>query len=133
MEEFTNINTENPNSVVIGLAPKKLHYEKLNEAFRILCKAGTEGQIVATHKGRFYNDGSEGPLRLSLGPGPFVSALEYATGKKAAVLGKPNLMFFDSVINDCGCRPQTTIMIGDVSFSNTESKLENISLLLMVS
>lgn len=34
LEEFADIDVSNPNAVVIGLAPQKLHYEKLNEAFR---------------------------------------------------------------------------------------------------
>jgi ribonucleotide monophosphatase NagD (HAD superfamily) len=33
-----------------------------------------------------------------LGPGPFVAALENATGKEAEVLGKPSKAFFQTVI-----------------------------------
>lgn len=35
---------------------------------------------------------------LSLGPGPFVAALENATGVKAEVVGKPSGAFFETVI-----------------------------------
>ena len=34
--------------------------------------------LVAVHKGRYYRRGDG----LALGPGPFVAAIEYATGKK---------------------------------------------------
>lgn len=81
--------------------------------YRVLAKSGSEAKIVATHKGRYYKD-NDG--RMSLGPGPFVEGLEYATGRKAVVLGKPNPLFFENVMNDCGCRPRTTIMIGDVIY-----------------
>jgi hypothetical protein len=30
VEEFQGINTENPNAVVIGLAPSKFNYEKVS-------------------------------------------------------------------------------------------------------
>ena len=47
--------------------------------------------------------------------GPFVSALEYATGTVADVVGKPEGKFFLSALNDLQCDPANTVMIGDVS------------------
>ena len=77
IEEFDGIDTNNPNTVVIGLAPTQFSYEKMNDAFRLL-HSNKESQLIGIHKGRYYQrkDG------LALGPGPFVSALEYSTGKK---------------------------------------------------
>lgn len=34
MEEFDEIKVDSPDSVVIGLAPDKFRYDKMNEAFR---------------------------------------------------------------------------------------------------
>ena len=34
-EEFSGIETVNPNSVVVGLSPSSFNYEKLNEAFSV--------------------------------------------------------------------------------------------------
>ena len=34
-QEFSGIETENPNSVVVGLSPSSFNYEKLNEAFSV--------------------------------------------------------------------------------------------------
>ena len=48
-------------------------------------------------------------------PGPFVSALEYATDVTATVVGKPSENFFLSSIAEFGCTAQECIMIGDVS------------------
>ena len=48
-------------------------------------------------------------------PGPFVEGLEYASDKKAEVVGKPEKKFFLEAISDLGSEPKRTIMIGDVS------------------
>ena len=34
LEDFPDVNTENPNAVVIGLAPDKFDYNHLNNAFK---------------------------------------------------------------------------------------------------
>lgn len=43
-----------------------------------------EAPLIAMHKGRLFRDPSGA---LLLGPGPFVAALEYASGKTAEVTG----------------------------------------------
>ncbi|TFK34361.1 haloacid dehalogenase-like hydrolase domain-containing protein 2 [Crucibulum laeve] len=102
-------------SVVVGLAPDSFKYEYLNTAFRILMReepreegdsemsskdlaARSPIPLIATHKAKYIQ--TESPKGLSLGPGPFVTALENASGKKAHVVGKPTKTFFQSVIND---------------------------------
>lgn len=67
--------------------------------------------LIAIHKARYYKrkDG------LALGPGPFVTALEYATDTKATVVGKPEKTFFLEALRGIGCEPEEAIMIGDVS------------------
>lgn len=67
-------------------------------------------QIVATHKARYYR--SKDILRL--GPGPFVTTLEHASGKDARVIGKPSPDFFQAAIEILGS-PDSVYMIGDVS------------------
>ena len=47
--------------------------------------------------------------------GPFVEGLEYATGTKAEVVGKPEKGFFTSAIEDLHIGPEECVMIGDVS------------------
>lgn len=49
--------------------------------------------LIAIHKARYYKrkDG------LALGPGPFVTGLEYASDCKATVVGKPEKTFFTQV------------------------------------
>ena len=96
-------------SVVIGLAPSLLTYANLNTAFRILLSV-PQSPLIATHRAKYIRVASEakdaseaqGPVSLSLGPGPFVAALEAAAGIQAEVVGKPTRAFFETVINDFG-------------------------------
>ena len=74
-----------------------------------LLKEGPAVQLVAMHKGRYYRQGAE----LSLGPGPFVEALEFATGKEAVTVGKPSSLFFRGVLDQLGCAPEEAVMVGD--------------------
>ena len=50
--------------------------------------------------------------------GPFVSALEYATGQKAEVVGKPERNFFLSSAREFNSKPDECVMIGDVNIHN---------------
>lgn len=69
--------------------------------------------MVAVNEGR-YHKRTDG---LALGPGCFTRGLEYSTGKKAIVIGKPNPYFFNSAIPS-GVTPAECCMIGDVSAPN---------------
>jgi ribonucleotide monophosphatase NagD (HAD superfamily) len=96
-------------SVIVGLAPSLFTYQHLNIAFRVLMNepqspdtpspSGTNPSIplIATHKAKYIRS-SDGAL--SLGPGPFVTALENAAGVKAEIVGKPSRNFFEAVIRD---------------------------------
>lgn len=70
-------------------------------------------KIVATHKARFYK-AKDGQLRL--GPGPFVSTLEHASGQNAKIIGKPSAEFFKSAVDLLMTEydPDCVYMIGDV-------------------
>lgn len=99
-------------SVVVGLAPEMFNYDNVNTAMRIL-HAG--GDLLAIHKARYYKTGKGD---LSLGPGPFVTALEHASDVKAHVVGKPTKEFFDAAVKymsegDDTLKPQEVVMIGD--------------------
>ncbi|BGP16556.1 hypothetical protein JCM10213v2_004558 [Rhodosporidiobolus nylandii] len=111
-------------SVVVGLAPDAFEYSKLNEAFRLL--AGEDGgggkgkvPLIVTHKAKYFGD-KDG--KLSLGPGPFISALEEAAGCKAEIVGKPEKAFFQLALDSLsslGLSPSEIGMIGDDAFQDT--------------
>lgn len=69
-----------------------------------------DSKLIAVHEGKYFkrNDG------LAIGPGCFTRGLEYATGKKAIVIGKPNPYFFNCAI-PVGISSHECCMIGDVS------------------
>ncbi|KAK7095941.1 haloacid dehalogenase-like hydrolase domain-containing protein 2 isoform X2 [Littorina saxatilis] len=106
LEDFEGIPRENPNAVVVGLAPDKFDYNTMNAAFRLMLDGAP---LIAIHKARYYKrkDG------LALGPGPFVTALEYSTDRKAEVVGKPEAAFFLEAVKDFGCDAAQCVMIGD--------------------
>ena len=91
-------------SVVIAFAPAQFSYVILNTAFRVLMgehhtqrgQPRPDYPLIATHRARYIGD-SNGAL--SLGPGPFVAALENATGRTAEIVGKPERKFFELVLN----------------------------------
>uniref|UniRef100_A0A673HLU1 Haloacid dehalogenase-like hydrolase domain-containing protein 2 n=1 Tax=Sinocyclocheilus rhinocerous TaxID=307959 RepID=A0A673HLU1_9TELE len=93
LEDFTGLETSDPNAVVIGLAPDHFNYQTLNKAFRLILDGAP---LIAIHKARYYKrkDG------LALGPGPFVTGLEYATDTQATVVGKPEKAFFLEALRD---------------------------------
>ena len=88
------------------------------------------GRLVATHKSRYFErkDG------LAIGPGAFVAALEYASGREAIVVGKPEPAFYQSVMKELNLPPNEMVMIGDVSERNFCSfKIYNIIMCLQIS
>ena len=46
------------------------------------------------------------PEGLVLSTGPYVAALEYASGKKAELMGKPSPEFFQMALNDLEVGPK---------------------------
>ena len=107
-KDFAGLDMTNPNAVVIGLAPDYFTYEHLNQAFRLLID-NEHCELIAVYNSR-YRKCTDG---LSLGPGPFVAALEYASDKKAKVVGKPQLEFFQLALQEFSCSAEETVMIGD--------------------
>ena len=92
--------------VIIGDAGDTITYDSLNAAFRHLMDGA---ELIALEKDRYWmaHDG------LSLSAGPFVQALEFASGKTATVMGKPSKTFFDLALRDMGLLYNQVAMIGD--------------------
>ncbi|KAF9416135.1 hypothetical protein BGZ94_010296 [Podila epigama] len=75
----------------------------MNKAFRILAyptQTSKPATLVAVHKAKYFADKDNGTL--SMGPGGFVEALEYASGIQAHVVGKPQKAFFELAIQNLG-------------------------------
>ncbi|XP_068161504.1 phospholysine phosphohistidine inorganic pyrophosphate phosphatase [Antennarius striatus] len=108
LPEFENVDTTNPNCVVIGDAAEKFTYQNLNDAFRVLIEL-EKPVLISLGQGRYYKE-TDG---LKLDVGVFMKALEYACDVKAEVIGKPSPLFFQSVLNNMGLQPHEALMIGD--------------------
>lgn len=104
--DFADLPRNNPNAVVLGDAGPAFCYERLNAAFRLLL-GGAELLSVGDNRYFMDHDG------LSLDVGSFMAGLEYATGRKARVLGKPAIEFFHAALAEIGCRPEEAVMVGD--------------------
>lgn len=93
-------------AVVMGDLGEQMGYATLNRAFRHVM-AGAE--LIALQKNRFWltADG------LALDAGPFVAAIEYATGREAHVVGKPSPEFFGLVLDGLGVDAADAAMVGD--------------------
>src|SRR6266849_2113130 len=92
--------------VVIGGAEELLTYQAMNAAFRMLMDGAV---LLATHTNLYWRD-SDG---LRLDSGPYVYALELATGKHATVLGKPDRAFFEQALLSIGVKAAEAVMVGD--------------------
>ncbi len=114
-EDFTGLPVEGGESpgpqgfdaVVVGDAGVFFTYELLNRAYRIL-NGGAAFFALAKNRNFLDRDGE-----LSLDAGPFVVALEYASGKSATVLGKPAPAFFKLAVESLGVPAADVAMIGD--------------------
>ena len=93
--------------VVVSDAGEAFTYANLNCAFRAVMDGAP---MLALAKNRFFKD-VDGAL--SLDAGPFVQALEFASGQEAVVLGKPSRHFFDLALKGMGCAADNTVMVGD--------------------
>ena len=97
---------ERTQAVIMGDLGEAFGFEILNRAFRLVMDGA---ELVALQKNRFWMT----PDGLSLDAGPFVAAVEYATGRDALVVGKPSPAFFELVLAELGATPAKTAMIGD--------------------
>jgi len=99
---------EGAQHVVIGDLGEGWDFRTLNRAFRLL-HSNPEASLIALGATRFW----QAPEGLRLDAGAFVAALEYATGRKPIVCGKPAEAFFHSAATTLGVAPADILMIGD--------------------
>ncbi|XP_022424201.1 phospholysine phosphohistidine inorganic pyrophosphate phosphatase isoform X1 [Delphinapterus leucas] len=106
--EFDQIDTSNPNCVVIADAGEGFSYQNMNKAFQVLMELENP-VLFSLGKGRYYKETSG----LMLDVGPYTKALEYACGIEAEVVGKPSPEFFKSALWEMRVEAHQAIMIGD--------------------
>ena len=103
-----------PDAVILGDIGERWSYALLQEAFDYLMSGAS---LIALSRDRYWFRGD----RLALDVGPFVAGLEYATGKSAAVAGKPSPAFYAAALQSLGLGPQApAAMVGDDLWSDVQ-------------
>ena len=95
-------------AVVIGDLGEAWDFATLNRALRLLT-ADTDVPLLALGMTRYWR--AEDGLRLDAGA--FVRALEYAAGRTAVVLGKPDAAFYGTAVEALGVEGDRAVMVGD--------------------
>lgn len=96
----------NPDYIVVGDIGNAWTYALLNDVFNALMQGA---KLITIHKNKFWQ--TEHGLQMDIGG--FVDALEYASGVKAMVIGKPAADFFKIALDDLGLTPAEAMMVGD--------------------
>ena len=106
MEDFADLPEGDRAAVILGDAGEGFTYEALNNAFRLI---EGDAELIALAKNRKF----AGPDGICLDAGAFVAALEYASERKAEVIGKPAPAFFHAACAEMDLVPREAAMIGD--------------------
>jgi HAD superfamily hydrolase (TIGR01458 family) len=80
-------------AVIVGDSPEEVTFDNMNRAFRLIRNGAV---LVGMHQNPWWLT-PEGP---TLDSGAFVAGLEFATEKRARIIGKPHPEFFSVAITD---------------------------------
>jgi len=102
----------NAETVLLGFN-QDARMEDYKMAVHSVCKYGA--QLIALHANRLYKtpDGYYEP-----GLGAWIRAVEYATGNKALIIGKPSERFFSTALDRLNAKPEEVLMISDDPLSD---------------
>lgn len=106
-----------PEVVLVGDLGEEWDFVRLNRAFHHLMDGA---ELVALQRDRYWQRGDG----LALDAGPFVAALEYASGRTATVAGKPSKAFFQAALATLSADgitgPEGVVMVGDDLWGDIE-------------
>ncbi len=100
------VNETSPQAVVVGDLGAGWDFSRLNRSFNHLMEGA---EFVALQRNRYWDTGQG----LALDAGAFVTALEYATGQEAQVMGKPSPAFFQAAADSMGVDLFNMAVVGD--------------------
>jgi len=106
LEEAGHYQTEDEARVVVVGLDRRLSYEKLDKALRLLRNGAL---LIGSYGGAVYMS-DHGP---ALSAGPIIKALEYGSGKRAIMIGKPSSRMFRLALKRANEQPRNAVMIGD--------------------
>jgi HAD superfamily hydrolase (TIGR01458 family) len=97
---------EDPEALIVGDLGRGWSFEVMNRAFRWLLDGA---EFLALHRNRYWK--TEG--KLALDAGAFVAAFEYASGRRAKLVGKPSPVLFEAAAHSLDLGPDDLAMVGD--------------------
>ena len=101
------IDEENPEAIVIGDIEDKWNYQIMNDIFK---KVYSGADLVAMHKNKYWNPHGE----LLIDAGAFIHGIEFASDKKAILIGKPSPHYFKAALEKIDANSEESFfMIGD--------------------
>lgn len=104
----SGITETDPEAVIVGDMGDEWNFQILNGIFKDLMDGS---ELIAMQKNRFWKTPEKGIL---LDAGPFVKALEYASGKEAVLIGKPSEIYFRMGLKTAGSSENEDFyMLGD--------------------
>jgi phospholysine phosphohistidine inorganic pyrophosphate phosphatase len=108
LEDFDGIEPVDggADAVVLGDLGEEMSYARLNRAFRLLLEGA---ELVALARNRYWRS-TDG---LMLDAGPFVAALEHASGRTATLVGKPSPAFFAEALASLRAAHGEAAVVGD--------------------
>ena len=119
IEEFNDyeITQKNPDVVIMGDIYKDFKWEILDRIFKLVYIENSA--LIALHQNKYCIRDN----KISLDLGPFVKAIEYSSGKKSILMGKPEKNFFDLAVKDLDIINDNILMIGDDITSDIEGSI----------
>ena len=120
-EDFADfkVDEKNAKAVILGDIYKEFNWEKLNKAFQIIIE--NNAIIIALHKNKYCRR----EKKIALDLGPFVESLEYASNKRAIIMGKPEKNFFSLALKDMNLPINQVVMVGDDILSDIGGAKKN--------
>jgi HAD superfamily hydrolase (TIGR01458 family) len=100
------VDVEAADVIVLGGASDGFTYATMNRIFRRLMDGAA---LVGMHRNLYWKT-SEG---LELDSGAYIAGLEEATGRTAAICGKPTGPYFDAALAMLGAPRERAVMVGD--------------------
>lgn len=101
-------------AVVVGDLAERWDFATMNRVFRLLIN-NPDASLIALGMTRYWRN--KGKLQLDVGP--IVKAIEYATGRKPKVTGKPAKPFYKAAMSLLG--KKKIYMIGDDIYGDIEA------------
>ena len=101
----------NPDIIILGDLGDKFERSLLDDLMNQMLNGA---ELVALHKSKYWREDSK--LKVDLGG--YVALLEYTTGKKAHIIGKPSKTFFQEACRQLGVSAENVLMVGDDIYSD---------------